>query len=60
MLADTKNLIKNSLWGTFTETIGENKTYTFSNVRQNFFNGLRMSTNPCTIVDSTEDEVEVN
>ena len=60
VLEDTKNSIKILIWGTLTETINENKTYKFSNVTCNFFNGLRIYTNSSTIVDSTEDKVEVN
>ena len=54
MLADTKNSIKVSALGTLTETINANKTYKFRNVSCNFFNGVRISTNPSTIMDSTE------
>ena len=54
MLADTKNSIKVSALGTLTETINANKTYKFRNVSCNFFNGVRIFTNPSTIMDSTE------
>ena len=60
ILADTKNSTKISVRGTLIESINENKTYKFSHVTCNFFNDVRISTNLNTIVDSIEDELEVN
>ena len=54
VLADTKNLITMSVWGALTETINESKTYKFRNVTCDSFNGLKISTNPSTIVYSIE------